>query len=45
MTILIWFGVAYCILDIVTGFVLGRCVMPGLKCSACRASLPTTKEL
>lgn len=32
---LIYVGVAYVIADFVLGMVLGRCVMPGLKCKAC----------
>jgi hypothetical protein len=29
-------GVAYATLDFVLGILLGRCVLPGLKCRACR---------
>lgn len=28
--------VAYCSLDFVLGMVLGRCVLPGLRCASCR---------
>jgi len=29
-------GVSYCIADFVLGFATGRCVMPGLRCRACK---------
>lgn len=28
--------VAYAVLDIVLGLIHGRCVLPGLKCQACK---------
>jgi hypothetical protein len=39
MTTIHWLiggGIAYIVLDFVLGMTLGRCVLPGLKCSACR---------
>lgn len=33
---LIWIGFAYCVADFVLGVALGRCVLPGLKCRACK---------
>ncbi len=29
-------GAAYVLVDFVLGMLLGRCVMPGLRCRACR---------
>ncbi len=29
-------ALAYVVLDLVLGVVLGRCVLPGLKCGSCR---------
>ena len=29
-------GLVYVVIDFVLGMVLGRCVLPGLKCKACR---------
>ncbi len=34
-----WFLISlcgYCILDFILGMTLGRCVLPGLKCKACK---------
>jgi hypothetical protein len=28
--------VSYCVLDFLAGMALGRCVLPGLRCAACR---------
>lgn len=33
---MITIGVAYGLLDFVLAIALGRCVMPGLRCRACR---------
>ena len=33
---LMWIGLAYCLIDFVTAILFKRCVMPGLKCRACR---------
>lgn len=36
MKILLWAGVAYCLLDFILGITRGRCYLPGLKCGTCR---------
>ena len=36
LEMLIAFGVLYCLVDFILGMCLGRCVMPGLRCGACR---------
>ena len=32
-------GVLYCLLDLIFALILRRCVLPGLKCPACRRAL------
>lgn len=34
--ILVFGGLVYVLVDLVSGLVLGRCVVPGLRCRACR---------
>lgn len=36
MRLLLVAGLLYCGIDLLLAFALGRCVMPGLKCGACR---------
>ncbi len=36
MEIFIVVGCIYAIADFLTGIILGRCFLPGLKCKACR---------
>jgi hypothetical protein len=36
-------AVAYLVLDFILGMLLGRCVLPGLKCSACRRPIDRSK--
>ncbi len=34
--VLLVIGLAYVVIDAVLGLVLGRCVVPGLRCPACK---------
>ncbi len=34
--LLVVVGCIYCITDFILGIALGRCVLPGLRCKACR---------
>ena len=43
MEAVIVIGVAYCLLDFVLGILLGRCVLPGLRCKACKMEVPHAK--
>ncbi len=42
---LVYAVVGYCLADFVLGMLLGRCVVPGLKCKACRGSSDVPSRL